>query len=303
MATIGEPFIGTEAVAAGEFTRRTLKSRAELVYRNVYLPPGTDLTPTNRAIAAWLWSSRTATVAGRSAAALLGSEWIKDDEPAELTRCREGSSKIVIHRERLRDDEVCEVRGIPTTSPARTAFDLGRRPGLRTALANVDALAKATGVTAPQVTSVLREHKGARGIVQLREVVDLMDGGAESPQETHTRLLLIESGIRRPVTQITEFDRWGVVFARIDMGWPEFKVGVEYDGPQHWTDPKRRSRDIDRYAELAALGWILIRVNSDMLYKRPWVIIERTVAALRERGCPWLANVRFRHASGAQAWR
>ena len=303
MATIGEPFIGTEAVAAGKFTRRTLKSRCELVYRNVYLPPGTELTPVNRAVGAWLWSRRTATVAGLSAAALHGSAWVEDDEPAELTRCRESSNKIVIHRERLLDDEVCEVRGIPTTTPARTAFDLGRRPPLRQAVADVEALANATGVTAQQVASVLRRHKGARGIVQMRGVVDLMDGGAESPQESHTRLVLVESGMKRPVTQIRVCDRWNVVFARIDMGWPEFKVGVEYDGPQHWTNPNRRSRDIDRYAELTALGWILIRVNADMLYKRPWVIVERVVAALHERGCPWLASVRFCHAPSDFAWR
>lgn len=299
MATIGEPFIGTEAVAAGEFTRRTLASRAELVYRNVYLPPGTELTPVNRAIGAWLWSGRKATVAGRSAAALLGSKWIEDDEPAELTRCRESSNAIVVHRERLRDDEVCEVRGIPTTSPARTAFDLGRHPPLRTAVANVDALANATGVTAAEVGSVLRRHKGARGIVQLRDVVDLMDGGAESPQETHTRLVLIDSGLQRPITQIEVSDLSGVVFARIDMGWPEFRVGVEYDGPQHWTDPVRRSRDIDRYAKLHALGWIIVRVNAEILYRRPWVIVERTMAALRERNCPWLANAGYRHAKVA----
>lgn len=303
MEPIEEPFVGTEAVAAGEFTRRTLKSRCEPVYRNVYLPPGAELTPEKRAVAAWLWSGRTATVAGQSAAALYGTDWIEDDEPAELTRCREGSSKILIHRERLLDDEVREVRGVPTTSPARTAYDLGRRSTLWQAVADVDALAKATGVTPPQVSSVALHHKGARGIIQLRDVIDLMDGGAESPQETHTRLVLVESGMRRPVTQIKEYDRCGVVFARIDMGWPEFKVGVEYDGPQHWTDEKRRSRDIDRYAELAALGWILIRVNAEMLYKRPWVIVERVVAALRERGCPWLANVRFCYASHEKAWR
>lgn len=303
MATIEEPFIGTEAVAARTFTRRTLKSQCEPVYRNVYLAPGGTLTPENRAVAAWLWSGRTATVAGQSAAALHGADWIEDDEPAELTRTQTTDSKIVIHRERLRDNEVCEVRGIPTTTPARTAYDLGRRPTLWQALADVGALANSTGVTAPQVSSVALHHKGSRGIIQLRDVIDLMDGGAESPQESHTRLVLVESGMRRPVTQIREYGRWGVVFARIDMGWPEFKVGVEFDGPQHWTDEKRRSRDIDRYAKLAALGWILIRVNADMLYKRPWVIVERVVAALRERDCPWLPIVGFRHARRSFALR
>jgi hypothetical protein len=303
MAIIEEPFIGTEAVATGRFTRRTLTSRNERLFRNVYLPMGTEQTPVNLAVGAWLASGRTATVAGRSASALHGCEWIENHEPPELTRARKGLRGIVIHRDRLFDDELCEVRGIPATTPARTAYDVGRIPPLRTALANVDALARATGVTAPQVNAVLLRHEGVRGIVQLRDVVDLMDGGAESPQETHTRLVLIEAGMVRPVTQIRELDRWGTVFARIDMGWPEFKVGVEYDGPQHWTDPARRSRDIDRYAELAALGWILIRVNAEMLYKRPWVIVERTIAALRDRDCPWLTNVGFCHAPREKAWR
>lgn len=294
-----ELFIGTEALAAGRFTRRTLASRNSLVYRNVYLVNGAELTPLGRAVAGWLWSDRTAVVAGRSAAALLGSKWIDHDERAELTRTEAACNDIVIHRERLRDDEVIMIGDIPATSPARTAFDVGRRPPFRRALAYVDALANATGVTAAEIDSVALHHKGARGVIQLRDVIDLMDGGAESPQETHTRLVLIEAGLQRPVTQIEEYNRWGAVFARIDMGWPEFKVGVEYDGPQHWTDPKQRSRDIDRYADLAALGWILIRVNAEMLYQRPWVIVERVVAALRERGCAWLASVGFGRASHA----
>jgi hypothetical protein len=294
-----ELFVGTEAVAAGRFTDRTLASRNSPVYRNVYLVNDAEPTPLGRALAAWLWSGRTAVVAGRSAAALHGCKWIQHDEPAELTRSRESYNGIVVHRERLRDDEVVVIGDILATSPARTAFDLGRRTPLRRALAHVDALANATGITAAEVDSVARFHKGARGIIQLREVIDLMDGGAESLQETHTRLALVEAGVQRPVTQIEVLNSRGRVFARIDMGWPEFKVGVEYDGPQHWTDPKRRSRDIDRFADLAALGWILIRVNAEMLYKRPWVIVERVVAALRERGCSWLPSAVFLHASGA----
>ena len=45
------------------------------------------------------------------------------------------------------------------------------------------------------------------------------------------------------------------------MGWPEWKVGVEYDGEQHWTDPNRHAEDIERLAtedspDIPALhGW------------------------------------------------
>src|SRR3954449_8478234 len=36
------PFIGTEALAAGTVTRRTLVSRHDMVYRNIYLPKGME---------------------------------------------------------------------------------------------------------------------------------------------------------------------------------------------------------------------------------------------------------------------
>jgi hypothetical protein len=69
-----------------------------------------------------------------------------------------------------------------------------------------------------------QRHCGARGLVQLRQVVELMDGGAESPQESRTRLLLIRSGLRQPETQIVVNDEFGYPFARIDLGWTEWKV-------------------------------------------------------------------------------
>src|SRR5579884_1513119 len=143
------PFIGTEALAAGRVSRRTLRSRHQMVYRNVYIPNGQELTPVTRGVAAWLWSMRTATVAGLSAAALLGSRWIDPRLPAELNRPEACNvDGIVVHREKLLDHETCVVQGMPVTTPARTAFDLGRRKGLTTAVIRLDALANATGLRA-----------------------------------------------------------------------------------------------------------------------------------------------------------
>lgn len=190
------PFIGSEALAAGQVSRRALRSHHEMVYRNVYVGKDQQVTPVSRAIAAWLWSGRTATVAGLSAAALHGSRWIDPGLPAELNRA-EGCpiAGIVIHREALSADESCLVRGIPITTPARTAFDLGRRKGLTAAVIRLDALANVTELIPAAVRAVAERHPGARGLVQLRRVIELMDGGAESPQESRTRLLLVRSGL------------------------------------------------------------------------------------------------------------
>lgn len=274
---------------AGRVTRRTLVSRYDAVYRNVYVCKGTEMTASTRAVAAWLWSGRQATMAGLSAAALYGTRWIETGEPAELYR-RNGKpvDGILIHRDELAGDETRLVAGIATTTPARTAFDLGRRGDRAQAVTRLDALAQATDVCAADVLPLVERHRGVRGLVQLREVLDLMDDGAESPQETRTRLLLVDAGLPRPKSQIVVVgDFVGRKHARIDMGYDEFKVGVEYEGAQHWTDPAVRANDIDRYAELAAQGWIIIRVSSDMLRYRPHTIVARTCEALRIRGAQW----------------
>jgi very-short-patch-repair endonuclease len=290
MSTTNEPFLGSEALAAGRFSKRTLYSQNQLIYRNVYLPKGVELTARNRAVSAWLWSAREATVAGISAAALHGSSWIGAGEPAELTRTERSSNGIIVHRERLRDDERTIVHGVPVTTQARTAFDLGRRKGLEQALIRVDALANATGLTARAVHGLIDSHRGVRGLVQLREVLEFMDGGAESPQETRTRLLLSRAGLLRPQTQIVVLDEFRHPFARVDMGWEAYRVGVEYDGEQHWLDPAQRAHDIDRHAKLTDLGWVIIRVSAELLRHRPGVILQRVCAALRAADCSWLGE-------------
>ena len=276
------PFLGTEALRRGAVSERALRTRYERIYRDVYMPDGSELTAETRAMAAWLWSEREATLGGLSAAALHGSGYIDAQLPAELFR-RNGKKAdgILIHRDELLIDEVMSLRGISVTTPARTAFDLGRRGRRIAAVIRVDALANATGLVSSDVQPLVGRHAGVRGLVQLREVLDLMDCGAESPQETRTRLLLVDAGLPRPRTQI-RVGKW-----RIDMGYDDFKVGIEYDGPQHWQDEKIRQRDIEKYADLSARGWIIIRVGADLVRYRPWVIVERVCIALRQAGAEW----------------
>lgn len=223
-----EPFIGTEAVAAG-LSRRQLARRYRAVYRNVYIALEQQLTAQSRAKAAWLWSGRNGTLAGLSAAAMHGTLWIDPSLPAELIRIGDEVDGIVIHRDKLADGETCTIAGMPATTPARTAYDLGRRGSLTAAVTRLDALARATGLSRDDVDPLVERHRGARGIIQLRDALNLMDAGAESPQETRTRLLLLRSGLPSPQTQIVVYEA-GRPFARIDMGWQEWRVGVEYDG-------------------------------------------------------------------------
>jgi hypothetical protein len=281
------PFLGTEALARGEVNRYQLSTQYDAVFRNVYVPRGQPLTAVDKAVAAWLWSGRRSTAAGLSAAALLGSKWIDGTRPAELNQSsRHKTNGIILHSDELADGESCFIRGIPVTSPARTAFDLGRRRGLTMAVIRLDALMQATGVKPTAVELIADCHRGARGTVQLREALGLADGGAESPQETRTRLILTDAGLRPQRTQIDIFNTFGEFVHRIDMGWDAWQVGVEYDGIQHWTEPDIRAYDIDWHAEAEALGWRIVRVSADMVRYRRGTIVARTRAALRAAGAP-----------------
>ncbi|MGH3959857.1 DUF559 domain-containing protein [Mycobacterium sp.] len=270
------PFIGTDALRAGTLSERELRRCCTRIYRNVYHRRGRELTARDRALAAWLWSGKEAVVAGSSAAALLGAKWVDPQTPAELITDRKRPPPLIITRnETLLAGETTTVAGVRVTSPARTAFDLGRRRGFETAVIRIDALARATGVTVDDVQRLIGAHRGARGMKQLRRVLPLVDAGAESPQETRTRLVLIAGGLPRPQTQIV------VGNYRIDIGWEEWLVGVEYDGPQHWTDPSIRANDIDRTVKLERRGWRLVRVSSELLRYRPQVIVARARDAIR----------------------
>jgi REase_MTES_1575 len=287
MEILDWPFRGTDALAARLVTPHRLRTDFGAVHRNVYVPRGQKLTPVTRAVAAWLWSGRTATLAGLSAAALHRTAWIDDWLPAELNRrSRDKVRGIIVHSDTLDDDETSVCDGIRLTTPARTAFDLGRRKGMIAAVIRLDALMHATGLKVANVELLAERHRGARGVVQLRRALLMADGGAESPYETKTRLVLVGSGLPRPQTQIEVLNEWGAVLARIDMGWEQWKVGVEFDGAQHWTDPAQRTRDIDRLAELEARGWTIIRVSADMLRRRPHIVVTRVRRALLAAGCP-----------------
>ncbi len=286
MSELAWPFLGSEALAAKALPERAMRAMYEPVYPGVYVPSGIELTGSDRARAAWLWSWRRAVVAGNSAAALLGAKWVDSLAPAELAyNNRHPPAGVTVHTDIVLPGEVLEVDGIPVTSPARTAFDIGRRTTSRLqAVQRLDALTNATDVKLDDVELVMADHSGARGLVRLRQVLSLVDGGAESPQETRTRLVLVDAGLPKPQTQIRLFDDYGDFVARIDMGYEELRVGIEYDGPQHWTNREQRDRDIDRYTALLDLGWTIIRVSSELLRFRQGTFVGRVVAAMRAAG-------------------
>jgi hypothetical protein len=280
---MGEPFIGSEAVASRHVTPYALRSRFVAIHPDVYIAGGTELTAGLRAHAAWLWSRRRAVIAGSSASALHGAKWIDDRASAELLYdYRRPPNGIRTWSDRVGEDETQMIASIPATTPARTAFDIACRYPVGKAVAAIDALARATDLKMADVEALVARYRGRRGIRRARITLPLVDAGAESPRETWLRLLLIRAGFPPPQTQIPVYDEYGALVAVLDMGWEDIKLAVEYDGDHHRTDRKQFNKDIARQETLSDLGWTNVRVTAE---HTSGGVIARVSAAWQRRTC------------------
>jgi hypothetical protein len=253
------PFLGTAALAAGILTRHELRTRFVALHHDVYIEIGTELTPVLRAKACWLRSRGHGVLAGFSASALYGARWIDASRPATIIDAnRRRTRGITVWASTIDATETRVIDGMRVTSPARTAQDLACRYSVDTAVAAIDALARATRLKVADVELTPGRH----GLKRARGALDLVDPGAESPRETWLRLLLIRAGFPRPITQLSVYNEYGAVIAEVDLGWPDLKIAAEYEGDHHRTDRRQFRRDIGRIDALIEAGWIVIRVTS-----------------------------------------
>lgn len=275
------PIVGSEALRQRKMTRYQLRTEFRAIYPDIYLARHVAPSLRMRSEAAWLWTRRRGVLAGLVAAALHGANWIDEDEPVELIWSNQHAPMgIMTRNQRLRDNEITCVAGLPVTTVARTAFDLSCRLPTGEAVARLDALMRATPFSVEDVLLVTKGHPRARGLRRLREALPLVDPGAASPKETWLRLLIVNAGLPTPETQIPVVMHYRTV-ALLDMGWERFKVAVEYDGDQHRTMRRQYVRDLRRLSALQDCGWIVIRV---IVEDRPEAVIGKIREALHRRG-------------------
>lgn len=277
-------FRGTWAIQVGLLTRAQLRSTAwrrlrEDVYADAALPDTHRL----RCRGAVLRMPRVAALGGRSAADLLGvPEVAGAHDPVEVvvppgTRW-DPEPGIVVRTACLDDDVLTCGPFLRWTTGLRTAVDLARFTPPDEAVVLLDQLVHARVVDLAQVRAAVDELPTCRGVARARRAVAAADGRAESPQETRVRLMLAAHGFPAPVAQY-EVTGGGRFLARVDFGWPEHRVALEYDGVWH-DGPGQFMRDRQRLSALAAAGWrVLVITAADL--RRPEVLIARLRAALR----------------------
>ncbi|WP_448611140.1 type IV toxin-antitoxin system AbiEi family antitoxin [Geodermatophilus sp. URMC 60] len=192
---------------------------------------------------------------------------------------------LTVHERLLVEEDVVVAAGLPITSGAQTFLDLAARLPPAELVAVGDALLRGRRMDAASLAGRLERADRVRGVVRARACATRLDGRAASRPESLVRYWLATSDLPDPQLQVPVHDRWGREVAHADLGYPEWKVAVEYEGRQH-ADADQFGRDVDRYSLMAADGWLVLRFARRHLGS-PVVVVDRTRRALLSRGwCP-----------------
>jgi len=208
---------------------------------------------------------RTAVFSHGTAAMLLGLPDVGRGTATHVTVAPGGRAPqrrgVIAHRSTLLADDMCHVDGLAVTTPARTFVDMAASLHLDYLVALGDAILR----LGPATGGTLRQRVGAaggqRGVRRAREALLLLDGRSDSVPESVIRVRIIGAGLPTPVPQCLVRDHAGRPIARLDLGLPEHRLGVDYDGRVH-AEPGQFGKDLRRHTLLVAAGWRVLRAGA-----------------------------------------
>jgi hypothetical protein len=293
-----------QAVAAGRLVR---PHRGVL---DVPRPGVSDVTDAAARIRAALLRAASSAAASHSSAAVLHGLWLpsRGDGLVHVTRAGEPDRcdhGVRIHGSGLPESHVTVLDRIRTTTIERTAIDCARGRPLRDALTIVDSAARhlvgsegyrervvreslsarsdASDLARSRLSQILSFELGWPGTAIARDAVRHLDVASESPLESWSRGLMIESGVPMPERAFAVSGASGLRYFA-DFSWPGLRVLGEADGTAKYgrsSDEVARAvrRERHRQRDLEDAGWTVVRWDST---ESPAVIIARLRGALLE---------------------
>lgn len=186
------------------------------------------------------------------------------------------------HFSPVAEGDVSDRLALPTTSLERTVVDCAATLPGSAGLAVADSGLRA-GADPSEVARILSRRAGCPGIRRARRVLGMADARAESVGESRLRWLLAESGLRCPDLQVPV--RTAAGWRWVDLGWPEERVAVEFDGRVKYGTDGQAAADAlfeekRRQHAIEDEGWTVVRVTWADL-GRPDEVVSRVRRALR----------------------
>jgi hypothetical protein len=245
--------------------RAIASGRLVPVERGVYRAAGAPLTWRGRVLALCLAIGGVAS--HRTGAALRGVRGFTEGilEVTVPRRVRSHRQGVLVHQSLdLHRAAVGMVDGIPTTTPARLAVDLGAvLPERRVEAAIQDMVASGALAWDEVGVAVLRHsRRGRNGVGVARRIVEQRAAGlvGDSVLESVVLTLMADAGLPAPVTQLELHDDRGFV-ARVDACWPDRGIVVEADGRAFHLNEEAFEADREKRNRLRVAGWLVIEVT------------------------------------------
>ncbi|WP_267422758.1 MULTISPECIES: hypothetical protein [unclassified Curtobacterium] len=176
---------------------------------------------------------------------------------------------------------VTAVLGIRTSTPAALWYECRTLLSVRQLVVLGDHMVGSGRLTT--VDALERTvHSGDRGVTTARTALERIRTGAESPMESVLRLIVVDAGFPEPALNIDVADARGVFIGRVDMGWADLRIALEYDGDHHRTDRGTFLHDRSRRNAFVVEDWLTIHVTAPDV-SRPAEFLERLRQAFELR--------------------
>jgi very-short-patch-repair endonuclease len=218
-----------------------------------------------------------------TAARIFGLEIGLADDVVHVTVPRGGRVRrrrsVVIHWKPLTGSELTE----HVTSPLRTVLDCATLLPFPQALAVADSALQVKFVQPQELASAARARRGPGRSACLR-VAAWADREAHNAFESVLRGTLIDAGITDLVPQLpVALPRF---VAHLDLGDRPRKIAIEADSFTYHSTRDAFSRDCERYDELVAAGWLVLRFTWEQVMFQPEWVVETVQRTREDRRAP-----------------
>lgn len=174
--------------------------------------------------------------------------------PRNRGRRRDAVAGVRLHRADLRPRDRCRLRGVPVTTPLRTALDVARHESLECAVSVVDAFFRRGLLDHSEFVGAVRRAAGP-GRRRMQLVAQLVDPAAGSVLESLVRVLLWRNRLLPPVSQHLLEHRPSGWRGHLDFAWPALRVALECDGYEWHAAREPFQKDRRRWSTLSRMHW------------------------------------------------
>ena len=95
---------------------------------------------------------------------------------------------------------------------------------------------------------------------------------------------MVLAGLPEPQVDIRIYDADGNLRYRLDLGFEQVRLAIEYDGRWHDTDEQREHDEARRTDLSTDDDWTFVIVRAEDLKEKTELLLERLATELRERG-------------------